>query len=138
MSGWTRPLLDIALNLAKSPVITALTHLANMIRQGTAPGVDLLCASRLIGLQKPDGGVRPIAIGDLIYKVALKAILITSFRPSMLLPCQLGVSIPGGVEPIIFLLDEAISGSNTLKTQQMASLDLINAYYRTSIAAAFF
>ena len=53
----------------------------------------------------------------------------------MLLPCQLGVSTPGGVEPIIFLLDEAISGSNTLKTQQMASLDLINAYYRTSIAS---
>ena len=99
------------------PVTTALTHLVNMIRQGTAPGVDLLCACRLIGLQKPDGGVRPIAVGDLIYKVALKAILITSFRPSMLLPCQLGVSTPGGVEPIIFLLDEATNGPNTLKTQ---------------------
>ncbi|PVH67462.1 hypothetical protein DL98DRAFT_642167, partial [Cadophora sp. DSE1049] len=139
LSGWTRPLLDIALNSTNSPVNTALTHLANMIRQGTAPGVDLLCASRLIGLQKPDGGVRPIAIGDLIYKVALKAILITSFRASMLLPNQLGVSTPGGVEPIIFLLDEAISGPNTLKTQQIASLDLTNAYNRigrTSIASA--
>ena len=55
-------------------------------------------------------------IGDLIYKVALKAILITSFKPSMLLSCQLGVSIPGGVESIIFLLEEAISGANILKT----------------------
>ena len=57
----------------------------------------------------------------------------------MLLPCQLGVSTPGGVEPIIFLLDEAISGSSTLKTQQIASLDLVNAYNRigrTSIASA--
>ncbi|XMA08904.1 hypothetical protein WAI453_001695 [Rhynchosporium graminicola] len=87
LSGWTRPLLDIAVNIGPtSPVVKALVHLANMIRQGTAPGVDLLCASRLIGLQKPDGGVRLIAIGDLIYKVALKAILATSFRPSMLLP----------------------------------------------------
>ncbi|XMA16108.1 hypothetical protein WAI453_008899 [Rhynchosporium graminicola] len=116
LSGWTRPLLDIAVNTGPtSPVVKALAHLANMIRQGTAPGVDLLCASRLIGLQKPDGGVRPIAIGDLIYKVALKAILATSFRPSMLLPNQLGVGSIGGVEPIIFLLDDAIIGPNRLK-----------------------
>ncbi|XMA16790.1 hypothetical protein WAI453_009581 [Rhynchosporium graminicola] len=131
LSGWTRPLLDIAVNIGPtSPVVKALAHLANMIRQGTAPGVDLLCASRLIGLQKPDGGVRPIAIGDLIYKVALKAILATSFRPSMLLPNQLGVGSIGGVEPIIFLLDDAITGPNRLKTQQIASLDLVNAYNR--------
>jgi hypothetical protein len=48
-----------------------------MIRQGTAPGGSLLCAARLIGLEKPDGGIRPIAIGDLIYRVATKAILTT-------------------------------------------------------------
>ena len=110
-----------------------------MIRQGTAPGADLLCASRLIGLQKPDGGVRPIAIGDLLYKVALKAILITSFRPEMLLPNQLGVNSVGGVEPAIFLLEEAISGQNRLEIKQVASLDLINAYNRmgrTTIASA--
>jgi hypothetical protein len=139
LSGWTRPLLDIAIYTANSPVIKALTHLANMIRQGTAPGVDLLCASRLIGLQKPDGGVRPIAIGDLIYKVALKAILLTSFRPSMLLPNQLGVSTPGGVEPIIVLLNHTISGPNRLKTHRIASLDLVNAFNRigrTSIASS--
>ncbi|XMA10241.1 hypothetical protein WAI453_003032 [Rhynchosporium graminicola] len=131
LSGWTRPLLDIAVNIGPtSPVVKALAYLANMIRQGTAPGVDLLCASRLIGLQKPDGGVRPIAIGDLIYKVALKAILATSFRPSMLLPNQLGVGSIGGVEPIIYLLDDAITGPNRLKTQQIASLDLVNAYNR--------
>ena len=139
LSGWTRPLLDIALTTAKSPVLLALTQLANMIRQGTAPGADLLCASRLIGLQKPDGGVRPIAVGDLIYKVALKALLITSFSKDMLLPNQLGVNSVGGVEPAIFLLEEAISGPNRLETKQIASLDLVNAYNRigrTTIAAA--
>ena len=57
-----------------------------MIRQGTAPAPNLLCASRLIGLEKEGGGVRLIAVGDLLYKVALKAILRTSFRLGMLLP----------------------------------------------------
>lgn len=110
-----------------------------MIRQSTAPGVDLLCASRLIGLQKPNGDVRLIAIKDLIYKVALKAILTTFFRPSMLLPNQLGVNSVRSVKPAIFLLEEAIIGLNRLKTQRIASLDLQNAYNRigrTTIAAA--
>jgi hypothetical protein len=57
-----------------------------MIRQGIAPGADLLYVSRLIGLEKLDRGIRPIAIGDLIYKVVIKAILKTSFSFFMLLP----------------------------------------------------
>lgn len=110
-----------------------------MIRQGTAPGPDLLCASRLISLEKPDGGIRPIAIGDLIYRVATKAILTTSFQASMLLPNQLGVQSPGGVEPAIFLLQEAIAGQNKAGFQRLASIDLANAFNsvsRTAIAAA--
>jgi hypothetical protein len=112
LSGWTRPLLDLVTG-GDSPVIGFLRLLADMIRQGTAPGAPLLCASRLIGLEKPGGGVRPIAIGDLIYRVAMKAILLTSYNPSMLLPFQLGVNSPGGVEPAIFLLEEAIIGGNS-------------------------
>jgi hypothetical protein len=139
LSGWTRPLLDIVTAKPGNPVLAALRLLADMIRQGTAPGSHLLCASRLIALRKPDGGIRPIAIGDLLYRVALKAILTTSFKPGMLLPCQLGVNSPGGVEPAVFLLQDAISGSNTAKISQIAALDLSNAFNsvsRTSIATA--
>jgi len=138
LSGWTRPLLDLVIG-DDSPVISFLRLLADMIRQGTAPGASLLCASRLIGLEKPGGGVRPIAIGDLIYRVAMKAILLTSYNPSMLLPFQLGVSSPGGVEPAIFLLEEAIIGGNSANFQQLASIDLTNAFNsvaRPAIAAA--
>jgi hypothetical protein len=94
LSGWTRPLLSLVATKG-SPVTGFLRLLADMIRQGTAPGAPLLCASRLIGLGKPDGGIRPIAIGDLIYRVAMKAILITSYSPNILLPFQLGVNSPG-------------------------------------------
>jgi hypothetical protein len=87
LSGWTRLLLDIAIASPKSPVLAALRLLTDIIRQGTAPGHNLLCASRLIGLDKRKGGVRPIAIGDFIYRVALKAILTLTYRPNMLLPC---------------------------------------------------
>jgi hypothetical protein len=138
LSGWTRPLLDLVTGEGSS-VTGFLRLLADMIRQGTAPGAPLLCASRLIGLEKPGGGVRPIAIGDLIYRVAMKAILITSYNPSMLLPFQLGVNSPGGVEPAIFLLEEALIGGNSANFQQLASIDLANAFNsvaRPAIAAA--
>ena len=142
LSGWTRQLLDIATR--EAAVIKCLQLLTNMIRQGTAPGPDLLCASRLIGLAKPDGGIRPIAIGDMIYRVAMKAILTAGWRSDMLLPCQLGVSSPGGVEPAIYLLDEAIIGPpagneadgllDRANYNYLASLDLANAFNSTARA----
>lgn len=57
----------------------------------------------------------------------------------MLQPNQLGVNSTGGVEPILFLLDNVIRGPNTLKIRQIASLDLVNAFNRigrTSLASA--
>ena len=137
LSGWTRPLLDLAAREAS--FVGALRLLADMIRQGTAPGKDLLCAARLIGLQKPDKGIRPIAIGDLVYRVAAKALLITNYRPGMLLPNQLGVNSPGGTEPAIFLLEEAISGQNKTNYRSYTALDFQNAFNdlsRSALAAA--
>ncbi|KAF5002548.1 hypothetical protein FGRMN_285, partial [Fusarium graminum] len=69
----------------------------------------------------------------------MKAILTTSYKPDMLLPFQLGVRSPGGVEPAIFLLQEAISGPNQANYKELASIDLENAFNsvdRASIAAA--
>ena len=139
LSGWTRPLLDTASTGPDNSFLLALRLLTDMIRQGTAPGRALLCASRLIALEKPTGGIRPIAIGDLLYRVAMKAILTSHFRPDMLLPCQLGVKSIGGVEPAIFLLEEAITGANKQNYKRIASLDLTNAFNsigRTAISAA--
>jgi len=139
LSGWTRGLLEIATSAPDASILSALRLLADMIRQGTAPGADLLCAARLVGLQKPDGGIRPIAVGDILYRVALKALLATNFQPGMLLPNQLGVGNPGGVEPAITLLQEVISGPNASEIHTIASLDLSNAFNtmpRTAVAAA--
>jgi hypothetical protein len=51
----------------------------------------------------------------------------------------IGVNSPGGVEPAIFLLEEAILGQNAADLQQLASIDLANAFNsvaRPAIAAA--
>lgn len=128
LSGWTRYLLDLATNSAENKLISALRLLADQIRQGKAPAPHLLCAARLVALQKEDGGIRPIAVGDILYRVAMKAILAINFRSDMLLPIQLGVGNPGGVEPAVALLQEAIAGPNKDEIQSVTSLDLSNAF----------
>lgn len=113
--------------------------LTNLIAKGTAPRNQILGASRLIALSKSGGGIRPIAIPDLFYRISYKTILKANFRSEMLLPNQLGVNSKGGVEPAIYILKEAIAGANATGSTQMASLDLANAFNsvsRSTIATA--
>jgi hypothetical protein len=56
------------------PFIITLVNLAS---KGLVKGKSLLLASRLVLFIKDDGGVRPIAISSLIYRVAAKAVLRT-------------------------------------------------------------
>lgn len=58
-------------------VIRFLTQLGKQLISGTAPGQELLTASLLVALDKKEeiGGVRPIVMGELIYRYLGKAIL---------------------------------------------------------------
>lgn len=125
LSGWTVPLLKEACKQRK--VLDFLAKLCRQFQLGTAPGVQLLTASRLIALEKDDGGVRPIAVGELIYRLLAKVALRKSFDKEQLAPFQLGVKSSGGVEPIIHLLRAATSG--TLKGYtHVCSADFKNAF----------
>ncbi|WWC65097.1 uncharacterized protein I303_107711 [Kwoniella dejecticola CBS 10117] len=58
-SGWTVPLLKTAMR--SDLFCDFILHLTHLIEKGEAPGRKYLCASRLVPLEKKDGGVRPIA-----------------------------------------------------------------------------
>ncbi|CAI7737930.1 unnamed protein product [Closterium sp. NIES-54] len=64
---------------------------------------DLLLPSRLIALEKPNGGVRPIAIGEALLQVVAKAALHTLGEETrgFFSSVQHGVAVPGGAECII-------------------------------------
>ena len=126
ISGWTVPLLRQAMKL---PTFARfMVSLTAAMAKGTAPGADMLCTARLTPLLKPDGGLRPIAVGELFYRVATKTILNTAFKSDFLLPNQLGVGSKGGVEPIIRLVDRALVGSLPTRYQYLISLDCANAF----------
>ena len=127
ISGWTVSLLKIAMR--SEPVKKMLTTLVTMLLAGTAPGRSFLCTSRLIALDKPDGGVRPIAVGELIYRLCTKTILRRSFRLDSLSPCQFGVGTRSGVEPLIRAVQRAMDGTiDGEEFTHVSSLDFRNAF----------
>ncbi|KAE8206916.1 hypothetical protein CF327_g7461 [Tilletia walkeri] len=89
ISGWSQPLLSLALK--KETFVRFIKLLTRQLVTGTAPGREMLTSSLLTPLSKPDGGVRPIACPDLIYRLCAKTILAATPLDGTFLPCRLGL-----------------------------------------------
>jgi hypothetical protein len=126
LSGWTVPLLRIAYT---TPGFKAfISKLLDGIVDGTAPGQDIFTASCLIALSKPSGGIRPIAVGDTIYRFVMKVAVAHSFSEEVLAPFQFGVGSKGGVEPVVDIVRRALKGELPVEFLHLTSLDGINAF----------
>lgn len=137
ISGWTPALLKTAIR--SESVLKMLHSLCGMMLAGKAPGQSFLCSSHLIALNKADGGLRPIAIGESIYRVCMKVILKHTFKTDYLAPYQFGVGSKGGVEPIVRAVQRAAEGLTEQAFTHLTSLDFSNAFNtvdRKDIAAA--
>jgi hypothetical protein len=126
VSGWTVKLIRLA---AKTPeFLLFLVTITSQIAAGTAPGRDLLCAARLTPLLKADGGIRPVAVGELFYRLAMKAIFAANYRQDLLSPNQFGVGSKGGVEPIVQAIQRAADMDPLFPYTHVFSLDSVNAF----------
>jgi hypothetical protein len=106
---------------------------AKQIVQGVAPRKKFMLACRGTALDKDGkGGIRPIAVGDLIYRLLGKAILKLYSRKDCLLPYQLGVGSAGGVEPVVRVVERALSGDLPEKSEYVVQLDFTNAFNAAS------
>ena len=133
VSGWTPSLLGHALK--SNDVQAFLLLLTKQVAGGTAPGRELLCTSRLTPLVKPDGGIRPIACGELIWRLISRTLVRHYSSRSMLLPWQFGVGTKGGVEPVTRALELALSGDLPRPYTHVTSLDFSNAFNALSRSA---
>ncbi|RYF09339.1 MAG: hypothetical protein EOO40_07070, partial [Deltaproteobacteria bacterium] len=136
-SGWTVPMLRLALKAdAFADFFVALVQ---QIQQGTAPCVEMLTAARLIALPKKPSGVRPIAVGEIFYRCAMKAIVRQTFHQDSLKPFQLGVGSKGGVEPVVRFGEQFAEGH--MSHTHGVSLDFSNAFNsvaRSAVAESTF
>jgi hypothetical protein len=94
LSRWTHHLLSTALRVPA--FLKALHILTGLIVAGTAPGQAMLCASRLTPLRKSDGGLHPIAVRDMTYRLVIKAVIRHSNRPDFLLAVNCALDGPLG------------------------------------------
>ncbi|CAI7900577.1 unnamed protein product [Closterium sp. NIES-54] len=122
--------------LINSSMEKHLHALINTILTGNLPPAvaELLTASRLIALAKPDGGTRPIAFGESITRLAAKTALTLTpgAAREFFLPHQFGVAVPGGAEAIIHITRTYLMANPGALALQA---DLANAFNSVNWAA---
>jgi hypothetical protein len=103
MTPWTFDLIRQLLDRGRNDIfLQKVTRLFNMILAGKGGEATLWTTSRMVALSKKDGGVRPIAVGEvwlrLLGRIAARKEARVGCR---LAPLQYGVGFRGGAETII-------------------------------------
>ena len=86
-------------------LLSSLTAFSNVLLSGVCPSsvMPFFFGGRLIALNKNTGGLRPIAIGLTLRRLAAKCCVgsISAFAKRFFSPHQLGVGIQGGCEAVV-------------------------------------
>ena len=116
---------------ANSLLDALMDLLNNIIFAGKVPSfmVPIFYGADLIALSKDDGGVRPIAIGNTIRRLAGKVAMtkVKEKCPALLHPNQLGVALPGGAEIGVHTLRQYVNHSHS-EDKLVAKIDFRNAF----------
>lgn len=100
--GHIRSLIGHGAAEAGTRLLTTLTEFVNVMLRGEVPNfaVPLLFGASICALQKKDGGIRPVAVGNTFRRLATKigAKSMMAVLGEELRPVQLGVSTKGGCE----------------------------------------
>ena len=134
-SGWGSNMLSL---LAEDPqCVEGITMLVQHIVNNQLPPQSraMLTTSSLVALGKKGGGVRPIAVGELFYRIAAQyaMFLIAADTEQAVGPYQYGVNKPNGCAQIIHSIQ------NMLTDESLAclSIDIFNAFNSVERAAIF-
>ena len=111
-------------------LLLAITEMCNDILAGDCAeeARPILFGARLISLKKKDGGLRPIAIGDVFRRLAAK-LAVHKLQPRVsryLSPSQLGCGVPGGIEVAVH--SARYSLMNAKEDSVFIKLDISNAF----------
>ena len=106
----------------------AILAVVNLILSGELPRHPALLDAALIALTKPNQDVRPIAIGETLYKLAGTCALVSlSDKARELAPHQLGVGVSGGVEAAVHA---TLSALDEDPDAGLVKIDIDNAFNR--------
>lgn len=132
-------LREALLSAHSDQVLVQLTDLANHLAAGRAPRAiaPFLAGATLHALPKPDGGVRPIAVGEVLRRLVGKC-LSTAVRDTVrdvLLPLQVGVGERLGTEVGVHAIRQWCERSASDSAAVLVKLDFANAFNEVSRTA---
>lgn len=138
-SGWRASHLKVLLLVDSSGrFLDALTALVQLLARGQALQAvrPLLGGATLIALNKKDGGIRPIAIGETHRRLTSKVILssLPSAARKAVGPRQFGAGAPAGTERVVHLLRRLVGASRGRPDFVVLKVDIQNAFNSLSRA----
>ena len=89
-----------------------------------------LLVVRLIALKKKNGGIRLIAVGEILRRLVAKCLsrLSSQKDDSLLVPLQVGVVVPGGCEAVSHALNRLVASLGDTISLAILQVDLKNAF----------
>ena len=129
-SGWNYRHLKVA---TRSPsFVKFLTVYSGMMARNEAPGRKIMTIADGIALAEPNeqnhNKIRPITMGEVIYKLCAITAGRKNREPGDLLPNQLGSGTPGGVEPLIKLQKTFFIDDPDINPEGQNAVDRKNAF----------
>eukprot|EP00666_Eupelagonemidae_sp_cell4sb_P017976 gene17976-biopygen815 len=132
-------LLDACACGEEDALAAPLARVVNWLAAGDAPGPAArhLAGARLIALLKPNGRLRPIAIGEVLRRLVAKCLCSTvqGEARALLWPLQTGVAVPKGAECSIHTLRQWCARHRGSPDRVLLKLDFSNAFNQVNRAA---
>ena len=127
-----RNLISRQTGAAGTRLLSALTSITNMLLAGRVPEIvkPLLYGANHIALCKPDGGIRPIAVGNTLRRMVAKSIsfLLRAQFGDHFRPRQLGCGTPGGCEAAVHATRRFLENSTDTNPRIVLKIDYNNAF----------
>ena len=122
--------------------LNALTIFTNNLLAGKLPSsiAPYFCGARLFAANKKDSGHRPVAVGNILRRLASKcaAFSLSERAASLLSPLQLGVGIRGGCEAIVHAIRGILNDDRIPPSEKwLLQVDLENAFNNVERSAVF-
>ncbi len=121
-------------------ITKALASVCSILAQGQAPGeiAPWLAGAPVYPLRKPDGGVRPIAVGETLRRIVSRALCARhkyQFAELLLPAGQVGVGIPSGAEAAVIAVREKLRKEMDFDRVAVLKVDFGNAFNTASRTA---
>jgi len=125
-------MLSYSTGAAGEHLLTSLTSLCNFMLSGKVNPVvcPILYGGSLCALTKKDGGIRPIAVGNLFRRLVAKLCCfhLKESLGDLFRPLQFGFGTPGGCEAVVHSARQFLFHNNEAANEVFLKLDFRNAF----------